>query len=510
MIKTLIIISLVFYSLSAPASEIQTGNILHISDNTTIAPDSVIDADKIIVDGSATIVNHGTISGDIFVGSGTELRIQNSGTVTGTIYTTPQTVLTQIITSADEMTNLDVWGSYNVLVSGNTELDLADIRRVAIFADEIILDNATISISNTSNTITLLRRRMPELMLVGEVTINIDPAAVSNGDIILSGVSGDGAVFVNMPGLNDLFIATTRRQDSNIYLNIIRETDYVKILDPVRGMFMNILRDIDSDDKFVRAMDTATSRPELEYLMTRSVRFNPMNLMRPVNIINAFELADPDVTDGFDLRYDMIVDSQMHIPKLHTGLGAKFGPMSIGISGYAALTDYTDDLNEYSATMFGGDIRAGLDFKYVWGRGVFGMSVAQFDVGPVLGADNIYFDPRGRSRYGVIDAGIRMKSGNFYAAPFVGFGLRDNFVAGVHDRINSPRGGTSIGYSHDNDGLRYDYQLHTTVTRDTIVAGMAMEIYSDWDGVGGEFAADILCDETGTDFKLSVRGTCAF
>lgn len=178
LIKPFLVTSLVFYSLSAPASEIQTGNILHISDNTTIAPDSVIDADKIIVDGSATIVNHGTISGDIFVGSGTELRIQNSGTVTGTIYTTPQTVLTQIITSADEMTNLDVWGSYNVLVSGNTELDLADIRRVAIFADEIILDNATISIHDTSNTITLLRRRMPELMLVGEVTINIDPAAV--------------------------------------------------------------------------------------------------------------------------------------------------------------------------------------------------------------------------------------------------------------------------------------------------------------------------------------------
>ena len=76
LIKTLIIISLVFYSLSAPASEIQTGNILHISDNTTIAPDSVIDADKIIVDGSATIVNHGTISGDIFVQPGTDVRIQ--------------------------------------------------------------------------------------------------------------------------------------------------------------------------------------------------------------------------------------------------------------------------------------------------------------------------------------------------------------------------------------------------------------------------------------------------
>lgn len=510
MIKPFLVTSLVFYSLSAPANEIQIGNVLHISDNITIDHNSVVNADKIIIDGSATIVNHGTISGDIFVQPGTDVRIQNSGTMTGAIYSANNATVTQIITSTDDMTNLDVWGSYNVLVTGNTELDLADIRRVAIFADEIILDNATISIHDTSNSVTLLRRRMPELMLVGEVTVNVDPDAVSNGDMILSGVSGDGAVLVNMPGLNDLFIATTRRQDSNIYLNIIRETDYVKILDPVRGTFMNVLRDAMPDDKFVHAMDTATSRLELEYLMTRSFRFNPMNLMRAVNIINAFDLVDPDVTNGFDIRYDMIFDSQMRIPKLHGGLGANFGPVSIGISGYAALVDYTDDLNEFSGTVFGGDVRAGLDFKYVWVRGVFGMSIAQFDVGPVLGADNIYFDPRGRSRYGVIDAGIRMKSGNFYVAPFVGFGVRDNSIAGMHDRINSPRGGASVGFCHDDDGLRYDYRLRTTVTRDTIVAGMAMEIYSDWDGLGGEFAADIHHDDMGNSFKLSIRGTCAF
>ena len=397
---------------TACADMIYFGDSIHIRDDVFLAPQSVIDADKIYVDNAATIINHGKIHGDIIVADGTDVVIQNCGSITGEIIVGHDATLTQMITSADDLRQINVWGDYTIRVHGDENLNLADIQRIGAFANEIILDNATIVIDGPTG-IRLLRRRVPDIKLVGEITVDVDADMVTDGDILMSGVSGDGAVLVHVSGLDDLFTATTYNSSGNLYLNIIRETDYLKILDPRRGVFMNAMRDMMPDDKLVRAMDTAQSRDELEHLMARSVRFNPTNLMQVANIFNTFHLAAPDVADGFDIRYDHIFNGHLNLPGLTIGLGAKFGPLSVGISGYAALMDYADDLNEFSGTTLGGDIRAMMDFDIFWMRGVFGMSVTEFDVGPVLGADDIYINPRGRSSYAMIDAGIRMKSGNF-------------------------------------------------------------------------------------------------
>lgn len=485
------------------------GNSVYIYEDVFLAPESVIDADKVIVKGSATIINHGEINGDIIITPGTEVNIQNSGNMGGKIFLGHNATLTQIVTSATDLTTLNVWGDYTIRVRGNENLNLDDIQRIGAFANEIILDNATIVIDGPTG-IRLLRRRVPDIKLVGEITLDVDADIVADGDILMSGVSGDGAVFVHVNGLDTLFTASIRNSSGNLYLNIIRETDYLKILDPRRGVFMNAIRDMMPDDKLVHAMDTAQTRDELEQLMARSVRFNPTNLMQVAKIFNMFHLAAPDVANGFDIRYDHVFNGHMNMPALTIGLGAKFGPLSVGISAYAALMDYADDLNEFSGTMLGADIRAMLDFDVLWMRGVIGMSVTKFDVGPVLGADDIYINPRGRSSYAMIDAGMRMKSGNFYVMPFVGLMGNDNTIAGLNNHEITPRGGMRMGYAYDMDGLRYDIGLHGTLTRDSVVVGTTLGINSIWDGIGGELSADALHNDMGTSYKVSVRGTCDF
>lgn len=508
MFKAFLYIAFLIPKLAGGAT-ITGGNSVYIYEDVFLSPQSVIDADKIYVDNAATIINHGKIHGDIIVADETDVVIQNCGSITGEIIVGHDATLTQMITSADDLRQINVWGDYTIRVRGNENLNLADIQRIGAFANEIILDNATIVIDGPTG-IRLLRRRVPDIKLVGEITVDVDADMVADGDILMSGVSGDGAVLVHVSGLDTLFTASIRNSSGNLYLNIIRETDYLKILDPRRGVFMNTIREMMPDDKLVHAMDTAQSRDELEQLMARSVRFNPINLMQVAKIFNMFHLAADDVADGFDLRYDRIFNNHLDMPGLTIGLGAKFGPLSVGISAYAALMDYADDLNEFSGTMLGADIRAMMDFDIFWMRGVFGMSVTEFDVGPVLGADDIYINPRGRSSYAMIDAGIRMKSGNFYVIPFVGLMGNDNTIAGLNNHEITPRGGMRMGYAYDMDGLRYDIEFHGTLTRDSIVVGTRLGINSIWDGIGGELSADALHNDIGTSYKVSVRGTCDF
>lgn len=495
---------------AASAQTINSGNMFHITDNVVVDHGTVIDVERILVDGSATIVNRGDITGDIFVADGCDVYIQNSGNISGEIHLGVGASVTQVITSTDEMTGLDVWGDYSVLVRGTGELNLSDIKRNAMFANEIILENATIKVSNVDGMVRLFRRRDPEIKLMGEVTINIDPAIIHDGDMILSGISGDGAVLVRAPGLNDLFVATAQSKDGNLYLKIIRETDYVKILDFERGTFINNLRYLAPDDKFVRAMDAAQTRDELEHIMGHSVRMDPRNLMRHARIIDAFELSDFKISNGMSAELASIYIDGSVIPTLNAGIGFNFGAVSIGANGRAAIANISDDFNDYASVTLGGDIRAGLDLKYLWMRSVWGVGFSKFDVGPVLGADDIYTDPTGRSTYGVADFGIRMKSGDFYFMPFVGFELSNYSVAGFDERNLSIRAGGTVGYGIEMDSIRYDAKLRAMTSGGKIVGGINIGIYSAWDGLGVDIAADIYHDDTASAYRLSVIGKCAF
>lgn len=494
----------------AASANINTADRFHITDDFLVDDTGVIDADQIFVDGSATIVNRGEIAGDIFVADGCQVYIQNSGNMTGEIHLGTNAFVTQVITSADDMTDLDIWGDYSVLVRGNGELNLADIKQKAPFANEIILENATIKISNADGVVRLFRRHPPEIKLMGEVTINIDPNTIHDGDIILSGISGDGAVLVHAPGLNDLFIATTQAKNGNLYLKIIRETDYFKILDFERGSFMNILRNLAPEDKFVLAMDTAQSRDEMERVMANSVRFNPLNLMRHVRVIDAFELADFQINNGLSAKLDGVYMDGCVIPTFNAAMGLAFGPVEIGVNGRAAVANISDDLNDFAGLTLGGDIRAGLDLKYVWMRSIVGISFSDFDVGPVLGADEMRIDPKGRSVYGATDIGIRIKSGNFSFMPFVGIEMTKYAIAGFDERNLSIRGGIAVGSTIETDGLRYDVKLRAMGADGKVVGGMVMGIYSVWDGLGIDVAADIYHDDITPAYRLSVTGKCAF
>ncbi|MBD5389456.1 hypothetical protein HDR63_04345, partial [bacterium] len=244
-----LVIGILFPGAGMTASVIISTDVLHVVSDATLDRDSIVWADQIRIDESVRIVNRGRVSGDVWIAPGGQVMIKNTGAVTGNIYLSDGASVMQIVDTPASLTDLHVSAGLTLRVVGDEKLNLRDILSIGANADEIILDNATIAWDNPG------RGETPPIDLVGEVTVHITPAAAHDGDMILGNVHGDGAVFVAMPDMDSLFTAMARRDGDSIYLQIQRETDYLKILDARRGGFINTLRVYDPNDKLVRAMD---------------------------------------------------------------------------------------------------------------------------------------------------------------------------------------------------------------------------------------------------------------
>ena len=67
-----------------------------------------------------------------------------------------------------------------------------------------------------------------------------------------------------------------------VFLKLVRETDYTKIFDDERGDFLENIRLNNPDDKTLLALDNANDADEMNSIMNSSYLFNPMILMNPV------------------------------------------------------------------------------------------------------------------------------------------------------------------------------------------------------------------------------------
>ncbi len=476
----------------------------YIYSNTIINTEQVFD--NVTVTGSLYLENRGQILGDLFINDGRILQLQNSGDIYGTIHLGEFSQLVQIIETAADITRLNVDGNYSVMVRGDENIDLSLVMLMASRADKIVLNYAVISINSLPRP--TRSGGIPSIELIGKINVIIKNLADFDGKVIMENVFGDGIINVISDYEDLLYTAqTTRDAYGRVYLNVVRITDYGRLLDVDVGRFINARRDSNPNDRLVASLDNAKNMTEFSDIIGRSVAVNPINLTRPIRTFHQMEMMPISDTD-LDLSADLILliseSTDMNVAKI--GLSTNKDEWNFGISAYAGDFTVYDDINDYSGNMYGVNLHANLNEKSMYAHSVLGFTSSSFNSGEVLDGSNTTYNPRGISMYGAIDIGIKYDmSDGFYTTPFVGGGIFFDKVLNQSKTNAFGRAGAMFGFSQSMAGKKYDYAAFAIIQSDDVMsAGVSVNFVSDADEIGGKISYAIIRDEFEISHKVSV------
>lgn len=334
------------------------GGTMSLTGDTVVTHGGMVATDRINVDSSVLIVNHGIINSDIFICDGCDVYLRNTGNFSASVNFGEGAKLTQVITGADDITRLGLDSEFNILVRGSDTMSLGDIMSAGGYAAKITLDNSEFV---WSRGVSHLRRAAPspDIELRGTVVINVADVADVLDAPILQNVSGDGDVYVNAANLDSMYALRGYVDNGSLRVRMMRSTDYVRILGGAVGEFLNGLRVVAPDDKLLAGLDLAATRDELYSIMRRSVRLNPIKLMRPVGIINDMEIMRMGLpATGVSIGPVVVAGDDFGAYGLRAGAGGKIGRATrFEIFAYTSVADYSDDLNVFAATTYGGGAR---------------------------------------------------------------------------------------------------------------------------------------------------------
>lgn len=465
---------------------------------------------------SIYVENDNFVLGDVFVPDGTHLYIRNSGVIDGTIYLGNDAQITQVIKNESDITLMDIDAGFTVLIVGDAALSFMDIMRVGMYADRVVLDNASVVLGNIGAPIARFRRRDPQIQLVGEVTVYLDDVMSMNGALLFSNVDGDGNVSVATGPLHPMYAAETYRVSGNIYLRVVRETDYRKFLDPDVGLFINEFRATYPDDKMVVAFDNAADMNALYNLMDDCARINPLVLMRPVRTLAMMNMDGVDVPNGDTLAvtarpfYVITDDATVR----GADLSVRFGrDETYAVAGlHVGTLEYSDYLNDFGGIVFGANLRVHSDLDDYFVDVAAGIGGGAFDIEHVWTGDTATDNPIGITAFGRVDTGVRFKvTDAISVAPFVGMGGIGTWILSSDAGDVYGRAGTDVTVKYEMDGLRYDYALR--VVGDTsggVTAGLRMGAWSVWDDAGGDIEFMVRRDDVATSYRIGISARVGF
>ncbi len=460
--------------------------------------------------------NDAFVFGDVYVPDGMHLYVRNSGVIDGTFYLGDGASITQVIKNESDITYLNIDSGFSVLVVGDSGLAFSDILRVGNFADRVILNNTSLVLGNGGDGVTVFRSFGPQIQLVGETTVRIDDVMAMDGAVLFRNVDGDGTVLVQSGALHPMYAVQTYRASGNIYMHVVRETDYRKFLDDRVGLYINEFRDVYPNDKMVAALDGATDMAQLHKLMDDCARLNPVVLMRPVRRMAMMEMDDISAGDGHGVDvgarpfWVLSGDGDMRGTNISMRLGR--GNTFMAATLYAGTLNYSDYLNDFSGMFVGANVRLRTDLDAFFVDVVGGVTGAAFDITDVWTGHDVADDPWGLLFYGRADAGRRFNIGDrVYASPFVGMGADWTRILDDSDGILVGRAGMESGIGYEMDGLRYDYAIRAVAdTSGAVMAGVRMGIWSGWDSAGGDLGVMVRRDEFTTSWQISASARVGF
>lgn len=489
----------------------------YLNENLFVADNAIVESfvGTISVTKSVSIVNFGAIYSDFYIDGDFDVYVQNSGVIKGNFNVAPNGHVVQIVTGPKDLNFIDVSSGFRVWVRGATDISLADVLNISGNPDKIVLENSVLNLSTYGPRVA--SDLIDNIEIVGDVVMSME--SIDDIDLampLLRNVSGDGTVSFDVTGINPLYRLASRIDDGNLYAVWERETEYRKVLGGRVGEFLDNLRGSYPNDNLLRAMDSATDMDGLNSVMSQSVRLNPVRLMESVRRMNMLDaLGGIRFTDAsdFNTRFDVIFSDTSAIYRGHLSGGAVIrDDLSLRIGGVIGLQNTSDDINEFSARLLGGDLALNYDDGMVLSNAAIGFTYGRFDTGPVFDGTGTDYNPTGMAGFASADVGVQIESVyDIVLTPFVGVFADWASVSNDRDSSVLANVGLAANFSVDDFDVWYDYGVRGNVLTDGAIHMAAfVEFYAPTDGVGGGADFAVVHDDNGMGYKISVSAHVAF
>lgn len=483
-----------------------------IFDTDTIINNNVHFAiDDAYVVNNITIDNRGYVGGNINVCPDCVLFIHNSGVFDASLNLDTGAHITQVITDSNEITDIGLDDNFDILVCDGADVSFGAIMSAGINATKITFDDVVLRVDKD---LIMPRRSLPDIELRGDVLVvlsSLDDAL--SGNAVLSNIQGDGVLNFHSDAVDEIHSLQGRVENGNVYVDLVRETDYVKIFHNNIGAFLNDVRGLYPDDPLLTAMDAAPDINSMYDVMSRSVRLHSINLMQPIRTSMAMRDMDIDPRDELGLGTHFMYSSDYYI----YGTDASFG-LNISDNWYMSgafgvgYMEYMDDINIFAADVYNSRLNIGYDNGRVMHRVGAGLSIVKFDIGPVFDGHKTVYNPTGIALRLMYETGRQFNiSRDILFTPIIGANSDFARVASAND--------TSVagvfGFDAEIDGgyfvLDYDYALRVRAnTNGDMSAAIGVRIFSHGDDMGGDVSIGVIRDEFATSYNVSTGLRIAF
>lgn len=538
---------------------------VYIENNANV---SALSNSDIKINGPVFLYNDGNITGQIDT-NGWNLFLYNSGVISGGITTENGGNVVQIIRSKSELTNICVVGndSYIVKIDGYKNLDFNDIKDIT--ASSFVIKNSSIVInslqewnnwgkevefeegssliigasnSNTSgqtdnqvlssnqttgstnetngseNNQTVIQSNN---QISGQTTNNSSDQITDNVDntSTTTNVSGIENLQIQVNDIDNLHAVQITQSGQEIVLNTERVTDYNLIFnndtENNSSDVLEIIRNENPDDRLIRALDNAPDLAHMNNIKRHSSRFNHKILLSATKVINKFSLFDTveeDKDDVIGVKPVYMFSDTINNLGARFYVGNNFDNLYLNLGFNFNRFSYKDDLNDFSGSSYGLDIKAKQKFNNFYLYGLGGFSIIKFNANYVTSDNSLKHNPIGNSVYGKFDAGYDFAlDSDLTISPFAGMYYQHYGVTDVSDNGLDVHAGIDVKYSFDIDGIKYEYLLTgALMTHGDFYSGIKVGFWSVADAVGISFDAGIIKDDKDYNYKLSANAKMSF
>jgi len=472
--------------------------------------------------GSVLIENGGEIHSNLNICNNCDVSIQNFGVYDASVTLGSDATITQIMTNSADVTRLNNIGvNYDVCIRNTPDvLNWNDIvNNTSGSGGQYTLSDAKIHMDNII--------AINDVALDGIVYVYTDTMPDTD-TMVFNNPSGDGTVRVVYNGDDPLHFLEAYKSGGNVFVRVTRSTDYARILDNTsntsnsnnnqQGNILNELRQESPNDKLIEQLDSAQSINEINHIISQSVKFHPIKLMRSIKTIyshKTLEIMHIDQYDGFGVMPFGFFSNDMSVfgvePNLHINISDNF---KMKLFGNISNLKYSDDINEYSAAVYG----FGTDVVYLlpynnFIRALAGAAFSSFNTGKVFNGNKTTKNPSGFLGYGVTEFGHKFTIGdNNYVSPFVMMGGDYATVLNSKDADLYAGSGVNVGTVFEIDGLTYSYGLRGVLRTDGSVGGnINMSVWSAMDDAGADFTFGTMYDKTnGLSYHISLNAKFDF
>ncbi len=482
---------------------------VELNENLAVSNTGIFNSSHINVEDSISISNQGVINSDFYIGNELRVYVQNSGTINGQIHVASDSNLIQVVQSVDDITYIDVDKNFSVLVHDSDNVSLSDVFFIGAGADKIILDNSTLVLNGVT------RRRFNSepvtVEIVGDVTFKLDSAdGLDYSMPTLHNVSGTGRVSFDVADINPMYKIIADINDNNLYMKLVRETDYTRIFEGDVGKFLNDLRQDSPDDKLLNAMDNAPDIDAINSIMADSVHLNPIKLMAPVrqmdmlDMLGGWQYSD---MDNIQTAADVIFSDTSLMYRANVAVaGSVARNIYAAVAGYVGFFDVADDINDFSGHVYGARLNTHFDDGVIVGNLSGGVSRADFDAEYIFDGNGVVNNPGGVSGYAAMDVGAYLlRDYGLTIVPFAGVITHYASVLNESDTTAVANCGIDINLSEHEFDILYDYGIRGNILTDgTQYLGAFIKFSAPDDDIGAELNTAIIHDEYGTGYKISV------